>query len=180
MADKNPFANVGLDMFGAEQAGGGLGAMALGYGIEKSGLKDFLNSKGISKNDKGQWNYAAPAVPPSFSGGLNYQNGSDIGGGVVPPSPQAMPVPAPAAQSAVMPVVAPTVAPPAPMQTTPPPPDLGKRVLDNEYHGFDNTDQQNQNQFAQQAASQYVPGMGQSSGGDSDFLKQLAMKMMMG
>ena len=183
MAEKNPFANVGLGMFGAEGQQGGLGqdalAMAMGYGIDKSGLKDFLNSKGISKNDKGQWNYSAPAIPPSLSGGINYQNGSDIGGGVVPPSPQAMSV-APA-QSAVAPVVAPIVTPPAPaMQTSPSPSGVGNSILDNEYHGFDNTDQQNQNQFAQQAASQYVPGMGSNSGGDSDFLKQLAVKMMMG
>lgn len=179
MADKNPFANVGLGMFGAEEAGGGLGAMALGYGIEKSGLKDFLNSKGISQNDKGKWNYAAPAVPPSLSGGLNYQNGSDIGGGVVPPQASAPVAPvAPTIQNAVVPN-APAAAP-APITTIPTPSGLGNKVLDNEYHGFDNTDQQNQNQFAQQAASQYVPGMGQDSGGDSDFLKQLAMKMMLG
>jgi len=174
MADKNPFASVGLGMFGAEEAGGGLGAMALGYGIEKSGLKDFLNSNGISKNDKGQWGYKAPVAPPSLSGGMNYQNGSNIGGGVVPPSAQPV---APTIQNAVVPN-APAMTP-API-TTPAPSGLGNQILNNEYHGFDNTDQENQNQFAQQAASQFVPGMGQSSGGDSDFLKQVAMKMIMG
>lgn len=63
-------------------AGRGLLAM----GVQASGLGDWLNSKGISQDDKGKWQYkqvpgaavptepgfvgtsAQPAVPPSLSG----------------------------------------------------------------------------------------------------------------
>jgi len=180
MADKNPFASVGLGMFGSEGQQGGLGqdilAMATAYGIDKSGLKDYLNTKGFSKNEQGQWGYKAPVAPPSLSGGLNYQNGSDIGGGVVPPSTQPV---APTIQNAVVPN-APAMTP-API-TTPAPSGLGNQILNNEWHGFNNSDQSNQDQFAQKAVSEFVPGMGspQGFGGNSDLLKQIAMKMMMG
>jgi hypothetical protein len=185
MADKNPFANVGLGMFGAEGASGGIGqdalALATAYGIDKSGLKAFLNDKGFSKNDKGQWGYQAPAKPASSA--FDYQNGSDMGGGFNPAGGVAPPM----ASAPVAPTIQQAVVPNAPAMTpapitTAPPAGLGNRILDNDWHGSDNSDQDNQNQFASQSASQFVPGMGsgQGSGGDSDFLKQLAVKMMMG
>jgi hypothetical protein len=187
MADKNPFANVGLGMFGAEGASGGVGqdalALATAYGIDKSGLKGFLNDKGFAKNAQGQWVYQAPAQ--TASSGLNYQNGSDMGGGfnpaagVAPPSPAPVAPVAPTIQQAVVPS-APAMTP-API-TTAPPSGLGNRILDNDWHGSDNSDQEQQNQFASQSASQFVPGMGsgQGSDGNSDMLKQMAIKMMLG
>jgi hypothetical protein len=157
--------------------------MAAAYGIDKSGLKGFLNEQGISKNDKGQWGFKAPVQPASS--GLNYQNGSDMGGGfnpaggVAPPMASAPVAPvAPTIQQAVVPN-APAITP-APITTTPPA-GIGSRILDNDWHGSDNSDQDNQNQFASQSASQFVPGMGsgQDSGGNSDLLK-MAVKMFMG
>jgi hypothetical protein len=179
MADKNPFASVGLGMFGSEGGQGGLGqdalAMAMAYGIDKTGLKDALNSKGFAKNAQGQWGYSAPVAPPSLSGGLNYQNGSDIGGGVVPPQASA-PV-APTIQQAVVPNAAPTT--PAPVSTTPPA-GIGNKILDNDWHGSDNSDQQQQNQFASQSTSEFVPTMGYKPDYASDRLKQFAQAAMMG
>jgi hypothetical protein len=187
MADKNPFANVGLGMFGSEGASGGIGqdvlSLAAAYGIDKSGLKGFLNEQGFSKNDKGQWGFKAPVQPSSS--GLNYENGKDMGGGfnpaagVAPPNTAPVAPVAPTIQNAVIPNAPATT--PAPI-TTPIPAGLGNRILDNDWHGSDNSDQDNQNQFAKQSASQFVPGMGseQSSSGNSDFLKSLAIKMMTG
>lgn len=178
MADKNPFASVGLGMFGSEGQQGGLGQDVLAgmtaYGIDKSGLKDFLNSKGISKNAQGQWGYTAPVAPPSFSGGVNYQNGSDIGGGVVPP--QAGPV-APTIQQAVVPGNPEPAAAPA---ITTPPSGIGNKILDNEWHGADNSDQDNQNAIAKQSASEFVPTMGYQPDYALDRLKEFALKSMMG
>lgn len=185
MADKNPFASVGLGMFGAEGQQGGLGQDVLGlataYGIDKSGLKDFLNTKGISKNAQGQWNYAAPAVPvaPAASG-LNYQNGADMGGGFNPaagiaPTVQTAPV-APTIQQAVVPTSSAPVS--APLQTAPA--GLGNKILDNDWHGADNSDQQNQNQLASQSTSEFVPTMGYKPDYASDRLKDFASALMMG
>jgi len=181
MADKNPFANVGLNMFGSEGASGGVGqdalALATAYGIDKSGLKGFLNDKGFSKNAQGQWGYQDPAAAPSLSGGLNYQNGSDIGGGVVPPS--SMPV-APAAQTIQQAVVPNALAMmPAPVTTTPPA-GLGNRILDNDWHGSDNSDQEQQNNMASKSNSEFVPTMGYKPDYASDKLKDFASALMMG
>lgn len=183
MADKNPFASVGLGMYGAEGQQGGLGQDILGlvtaYGVDKSGLKDFLNSKGVSKNAQGQWGYTAPVAPPSLSGGVNYQNGADMGGGFNPaagiaPTQINAPV-APTIQEAVVPV-APTPAP-AP---TGPLPGIGNKILDNEWHGADDSDQQHQDKFASQSSSEFVPTMGYKPDYASDRLKDFASAIMMG
>lgn len=185
MADKNPFASVGLGMFGAEGQQGGLGqdvlALATAYGIDKSGLKTFLNDKGFAKNAQGQWGYQAPAKPASSA--LDYQNGSDMGGGfnpaagVAPPSASPVAPVAPTIQEAVVPN-APAMTP-API-TTAPPAGIGNKILDNDWHGSDNSDQQQQNQFASQSASEFVPTMGYKPDYASDRLKQFAMQAMMG
>ncbi len=180
MADKNPFASVGLGMFGAEGQQGGLGqdalALATAYGIDKSGLKNFLNDKGFAKNDQGQWGYSAPKITNDM-----YGVSPNAMGPAMPPPQSSSPVApvAPTIQNAVVPN-APAIIP-API-TTPAPSNLGNQILNNEWHGVDSGDQANQNQFAQKAASEFVPGMGSSQGsdGNSDFLKQIAMKMMMG
>ena len=172
MADKNPFANVGLGMFGAEGASGGIGqdalALATAYGIDKSGLKGFLNDKGFAKNAQGQWGYQAPASPVAGAAIPN----------AAPSTAHVAPV-APTIQEAVVPN-APAMAP-APIITAPPA-GIGNKILDNDWHGSDNSDQEQQNQFASQSASQFVPGMssGQGSDGNSDMLKQMAIKMMLG
>lgn len=180
MADKNPFASVGLGMFGSEGQQGGLGqdalALATAYGIDKSGLKGFLNDKGFSKNEQGQWGYSAPKITSDM-----YGVSPNAMGPAMPPlqsNSSVAPV-APTIQNAVVPN-APAMAPSS--ITTPAPSGIGNQILNNEWHGVDNSDQINQNQFAQKAASEFVPGMGssQGSGGNSDMLKQIAIKMMMG
>lgn len=164
MADKNPFASVGLGMFGSEGQQSGLGQDVLAgltaYGIDKSGLKDFLNSKGISKNNQGQWGYAAPAVPPA----------------AVSTAPVA-PV-APTIQEAVAPAAS-----PAPVNTAPTPTKpsgLGDKILDNDWHGADDHSQEEQNKFASQSASEFVPTMGYKPDYASDQLKKFAASFMMG
>ena len=171
MADKNPFASVGLGMFGSEGASGGVGqdalALATAYGIDKSGLKGLLNDKGFAKNAQGQWGYQAPVAAPVS------------GSAAVPPSSMPVAPVAPTIQEAVVPS-APAMTP-API-TTAPPAGIGNRILDNDWHGSDNSDQEQQNQFASKSASEFVPGMGsgQGSSDSSDVLKQMAIKMMLG
>lgn len=177
MADKNPFASVGLGMFGAEGQQGGLGQDLLAgltaYGIDKSGLKDYLNSKGISKNAQGQWGYAEPKITQDM-----YGVSPNAMGPAMPPPPQAAaPVPPTVQQTAPAPVA--PAAPTAPALTTPPA-GIGNKILDNDWHGASDYDQERQDKFASQSASGFVPTMGYKPEYAMDRLKQFATLGMMG
>lgn len=114
MADKNPFGSLGLGQMGGERSfmykGGplsnalsGLKDMAIIRGVEASGLQNFLNNMGVSRDDKtGAYTYKSPNAAPANA---------------VPP-----PAAAPAAGAAPVPPVAPAApsVTPAPAQQTAP------------------------------------------------------------
>lgn len=91
----------------------------IGYGIQKSGLADWLNEKGMNKNKQGGYEYKPP-------------------GAAVPPTAAA---PAPVAPTAPIAPVAPGTVPPAAMAEQPamptvelgPPPNVGLDVLDDKW-----------------------------------------------
>lgn len=91
----------------------------IGYGIQKSGLQDWLNEKGMQNKDQaGGGNAPAGAAVPS-------------GAAKQPVSPNA----SPAIPNAVVPnQMAPTPTTPAPISF---PPDLGGKILDGDWDGTD-------------------------------------------
>lgn len=88
------------------------------YALQQSGAVDWLNKQGLSQNSKGKWDYKVPtgAVAPD---GATTQ-------AVAPNAPASAPAP-------VTPTFTPT--PPAEVTVTPIP-DVGSKILDNDYHGF--------------------------------------------
>jgi len=60
----NPFANAGLEQWNAPGAFEGVGKGLAAMAIDASGLGKYLDDIGISKNEKGGWQYK-PVVPPS-------------------------------------------------------------------------------------------------------------------
>lgn len=178
MADKNPFANVGLSQFGSEGASGGLGqdilSGATAYAIDKSGLKDYLNSIGVSKNEKGTWGYSEPKPPAPTS---------PIAGAAVPnvaPAPVApvMSAPAPVAPNAGMTIKNGTGIADQSYVPLIKPNDAGSRLLDGDWHGSDSGQNPQQTTMADASAKQFVPSMG--GGQQSSDLMKLAQMFLMG
>ena len=100
------------------EVGNALKTGLLGYGIQESGLEKWLNDKGVKKTSLGNYKYSTPqgSVPP-----VNAQAQA-----VAPNTSAPMPV---------NPNVVPTFnAPPAEVTVTPVI-DYGAKILDNEYHG---------------------------------------------
>jgi hypothetical protein len=184
MADKNPFANVGLSQFGSEGAAGGLGqdilSGATAYAIDKSGLKDYLNSIGVSKNEKGTWGYSEPKPPTAMP------QASPIAGAAapnVPPAPVApvapvMSVPAPVAPNAGMTIKNGTGIADQPYVPLIKPNDAGSRLLNGDWHGSDSGQNPQQTTMADASAKQFVPSMGGGSQGPD--LMKLAQMFLMG
>ena len=176
MADKNPFANVGLSQFGAEGASGGLGkdilSGATAYAIDKSGLKDYLNSIGVSKNDKGTWGYSKPPAPTSPIAGAAAPN--------VPPAPvvPVMSAPAPVVPNTGMTIKNGTGIADQPYVPLIKPNDAGSRLLDGDWHGSDSGQNPQQTTMADASAKQFVPSMGGGSQGPD--LMKLAQMFLMG
>ena len=182
MADKNPFANVGLSQFGAEGASGGLGkdilTGATAYAIDKSGLKDYLNSIGVSKDEKGTWGYAEPKPKPPTA----MPQASPIAGAAAPnvaPAPVApvMSAPAPVAPNAGMTIKNGTGIADQPYVPLIKPNDAGSRLLDGDWHGSDSGQSQQQKTMADASAQQFVPSMGGGSQGP-DLMKLASMFLM--
>jgi hypothetical protein len=176
MADKNPFASVGLSQFGAEGGSGGIGQDILAgltaYGIDKSGLKDYLNTKGISKNEKGQWGYAAPVtstmpVAP-IAPVVPVAPPNQMNRGIAPIQQQT-----PAVPSAI-PDQNQISTQPLPYMK---PNDIGHKILDDDFHGSD-SGQGPQEVFGNSSVNQYVPGMNNSQQGSSDIMKLVQMFAM--
>ena len=181
MADKNPFANVGLSQFGSEGAAGGLGQDILSgttaYAIDKSGLKDYLNSIGVSKSDKGTWGYAEPKPTTAMP------QASPIAGAAAPSGPPApvvpsMSVPAPVVPNAGMTIKNGTGIADQPYVPLIKPNDVGSRLLDGDWHGSDSGESQQQKTMADASAKQFVPSMG--GGQQSSDLMKLAQMFLMG
>jgi hypothetical protein len=181
MADKNPFANVGLSQFGAEKGssfGDDLLSGATAYAIDKSGLKDYLNSIGVSKNEKGTWGFSEPkpTVAPT----------SPVAGAVAPntsPAPVApvapvMSVPAPVAPNAGMTIKNGTGIADQPYVPLIKPNDAGSRLLNGDWHGSDSGQNPQQTTMADASAKQFVPSMGGGSQGPD--LMKLAQMFLMG
>jgi len=91
----------------------------IGYGIQKSGLEDWLNEKGMNKNKQGGYEYKTPA-------------------GAIPPAVKASAPVAPPAQVQSMVPVAPSAVPaevpPQPQVDFGPPSDIGDRILNDNWH----------------------------------------------
>lgn len=184
MADKNPFANVGLSQFGSEGAAGGLGqdilSGATAYAIDKSGLKDYLNSIGVSKNEKGTWGYSEPKPPTAMP------QASPIAGAAAPnvaPAPVApvapvMSAPAPVAPNSGMTIKNGTGIADQPYVPLIKPNDAGSRLLDGDWHGSDSGQNPQQTTMADASAKQFVPSMGGGSQGPD--LMKLAQMFLMG
>ena len=182
MADKNPFANVGLSQFGSEGAAGGLGkdilSGATAYAIDKSGLKDYLNSIGVSKNDKGTWGYSEPKPPVAATPPV-----SPVAGAVVPTMP-AMPVapissaPAPVAPNDGLTIKNGTGIADQPYVPLIKPNDAGSRLLDNNWHGSDSGQNPQNTSMADASIKQFVPGMGGDQQGSSPLMKLASMYLM--
>ena len=100
----------------------------IGYGIQQSGLENWLNEKGMKKNKQGGYEYSsvAGAVPPSLQG-TSAAMGVGLGP-AVPPQAANTPL-IPPATSAVPPEVA-----PQPKIDLGPPPDVGDQILDDKWH----------------------------------------------
>jgi hypothetical protein len=169
MADKNPFASVGLSQFGSEGAAGGLGQDILSgltaYAIDQSGLKDYLNSVGVSKNDKGSWTYQKPTNP--------------IAGAAAPSGPPAPVVPSTSSVPNVPPVTFRNGSMDPNMSAQPPiakPNDAGARLLDGDWHGSDSGQNPQETSMADASAKQFVPPMGGSQ--SSDLTKLASMFLM--
>ena len=187
MADKNPFANVGLSQFGSEGAAGGLGqdilSGATAYAIDKSGLKDYLNSIGVSKNEKGTWGYSEPKPPtamPQASPIAGAAPSPNIAPNPVVPSVSAMPnmAPAPVVPNAGMTIKNGTGIADQPYVPLIKPNDAGSRLLDGDWHGSDSGQNPQQTTMADASAKQFVPSMGGGSQGPD--LMKLAQMFLMG
>lgn len=106
----------------------------IGYGIQESGLENWLNEKGMKKNKQGGYEYSAPAgsVPPITSGSTGVNADGVWGQNPMPVSPMTLSQP-------VMPINPDATMPPPVMQQAPmnfgPPPDIGNKILDNDWHG---------------------------------------------
>jgi hypothetical protein len=176
MADKNPFANVGLSQFGSEGGAGGLGqdilSGATAYAIDKSGLKDYLNSIGVSKSEKGTWGYSEPKPPTTMPQA-----------GPVAPTTPAMPVapvmsvPAGVAPNTGMTIKNGTGIADQPYVPSIKPNDAGSKLLDNDWHGSDSGQNPQQTTMADASAQQFVPTMG--GGQQSSDLMKLAQMFLM-
>lgn len=62
----NPFANAGLEQWNAPGAFEGVGQGLMAMGVDASGLGSYLNKIGMSRNDKGGYQFKPPvgaAVP---------------------------------------------------------------------------------------------------------------------
>jgi hypothetical protein len=108
------------------------------YALQQSGAVDWLNSQGLSKNEKGKWDYKVPQ-------------------GSVPPANATQQAVAPNISANSSAPVMPTFnAPPAEVTVTPIP-DVGGKILDGEYHGAEHSfvDPQAQRDF-----NPYVPQTG--------------------
>jgi len=173
MADKNPFASVGLSQFGSEGASGGLGQDILSgltaYAIDQSGLKDYLNSVGMSKNDKGSWTYQKPTSP--------------IAGAAAPAGPTApvaptlsAPAPAPVAPNNGLTIKNGTGIADQPYVPSIKPNDAGARLLDGDWHGSDSGQNPQETSMADASTKQFVPPMGGSQ--SSDLTKLASMFLM--
>jgi hypothetical protein len=120
----------------------------IGYGIQESGLENWLNEKGMKKNKQGGYEYSAPAgsVPPITSGSTGVNADGVWGQNPMPVSPMTF-------TQTIMPVdpdaVSPQTAPPM-LQSAPvnfgPPPDIGNKILDNDWHG-ESVDVSNKSDF---------------------------------
>jgi len=180
MADKNPFANVGLSQFGSEGGSSGLGkdilTGATAYAIDKSGLKDYLNSIGVSKDEKGTWGYAEPKPTTAMP------QASPVTGAVAPNAPPApvAPVisyPAPVVPNTGMTIKNGTGIADQPYVPLIKPNDAGSRLLDGDWHGSDSGQSQQQTNMADASAQQFVPSMGGGSQGP-DLMKLASMFLM--
>ena len=104
----------------------------IAYGIQKSGLKDFLNSQGISQNKQGSYDYKSPAgsaAPPVGASGADMDMMSS-GYGPSPVQPPQMGAPMVNPMDAMSSTqAAPPVAPQIQMN---PPPDIGSKILEND------------------------------------------------
>lgn len=173
MADTNPFASVGLSQFRAEGGVDGLGSnllsMGTAYAIDQSGLKDYLNGIGVSKNDKGTWTYTKPTASP-------------IAGAAAPNVAPAPVVPSAPSAAAVPPANGLTIKngtgiADQPYQPVIKPNDAGSRLLDNDWHGSDSGQNPQGSSMADAAMKQFVPGMGGDQG-SSPLMKLASMYLM--
>jgi len=170
MADTNPFANVGLSQFRAEGGPDGLGSnllsMGMAYAIDQSGLKDYLNGIGVSKNDKGAWTYTKPPVSP-IAGAVSPN---------VPPAPiapltgvaPAMPI------SGDLTIKNGTGIADQPYVPSIKPNDAGSRLLNNDWHGSDSGQNISNTSMAENTMKQFLPTMGQGQQ-SSDLMKLFQM-----
>lgn len=171
MADTNPFASVGLSQFRAEGGSDGLGSnllsMGTAYAIDQSGLKDYLNGIGVSKNDKGAWTYTKPLVSP-------------VAGAAAPNAPPAPVVPSMGGVAPAMPISGDltikngTGIADQPYVPSIKPNDAGSRLLDNDWHGSDSGQNTLNTSMAETAMKQFVPTMGQGQQ-SSDLMKLVQM-----
>jgi hypothetical protein len=170
MADTNPFASVGLSQFRAEGGADGLGSnllsMGTAYAIDQSGLKDYLNGIGVSKNDKGAWTYTKPTPNPIA--------GAAAPAPVAPVAPSAAAVP----PANGLTIRNGTGIADQPYQPTIKPNDAGSRLLNNDWHGSDSGQSPQETSMADAAMKQFVPTMGGDQG--SSPLMKLASMYLMG
>ena len=63
----NPFANAGLEQWNAPGAFEGVGQGLMAMGVDASGLGGYLDKIGLSKNDKGGYQFKPPtgSIPPT-------------------------------------------------------------------------------------------------------------------
>jgi hypothetical protein len=92
----------------------------VGYGIQKSGLESWLNEKGMNRNKQGGYEYKAPAnaVVPQGS----------MANPVVPPQAKTIQPVNPASDPAGV------VVNPIPEVNFSPPPDIGERILNDNWY----------------------------------------------
>jgi len=174
MADTNPFASVGLSQFRAEGGADGLGsnllAMGTAYAIDQSGLKDYLNGIGISKNDKGAWTYTKlPASPIAGAAAPN------VAPAPVVPSMATMPAAVPPANGLT--IKNGTGIADQPYQPVIKPNDAGSRLLNGDWHGSDSGQAPQDTSMADASMKQFVPTMGGDQG-ISPLMKLASMYMM--
>lgn len=121
------------------EVGKALKTFGIAYGIQESGLSDWLNKQGISQNKEGTYQYskpkAAPAgavAPTSVSPGqlpAVPQAPENMNWGTMMPNGAQAPI-APATSMAPVSPMAPTTI--APQTQIAPPPDVGNKILDND------------------------------------------------
>jgi len=91
----------------------------IGYGIQQSGLEQWLNEKGMNKNKQGGYEYKTPAGAVAPTTQVNAP---------IAPAAQVQPM-VPMAPSAVSPEVA-----PQPQVDFGPPPDIGDKILNDSWY----------------------------------------------